>query len=71
MPIVTWVTRSPKNVRKIRGLNWLDASCSTTIVIENVSPATVISEPAITDRTVRAAEPSPVNTNWTPAMTRG
>jgi hypothetical protein len=56
---VTWVTRSPKNVRRTRGLNWLDASWSTTIVIENVNPATVMSEPAITESSVRAAEPSP------------
>ena len=61
------VIRSPKNVRRMRGLNWLAASCSTTIVIENVSPATVISEPAITDSTVRAAGPSPENTHWAPS----
>ena len=59
-PIVTCVMRSAKNVRSTRGLNWLDASCSATIVIENVSPATVIREPAITDSTVRAADASPL-----------
>ena len=53
VPMVIWVTRSPKNVRRIRGLNWLDASCRTTIVIEKVSPATVINEPAMTESTVR------------------
>ena len=36
-------------------------------MIENVSPATVISDPAMTDRTVRAAGPSPLNTNCTPS----
>ena len=66
VPIVTWVTRSPKNVRRIRGLNWLDASCNTTIVIEKVSPATVIRDPAMTDSTVRAAGPSPLKTTSTP-----
>jgi len=58
---VRWTSGSRENVRNNRGENWLLASCSVTTVSENVSDVTVISEPAIADRTVRAASAPPPN----------
>ena len=62
-PTVACVIRSPRKFGSTRGLNWLDASCSTTIVTEKVRPATVISEPAIVSKTVRAALALPPKTH--------
>ena len=41
-PRVVWVMRLPRNPPSRRGLNWLLASCMTTMVIENTSPVTEI-----------------------------
>ena len=46
------------NVRSIRGLNWLEASVSVTIMIENTTPTTVISAAASDDRICLAASAS-------------
>ncbi len=43
--------------------NWVDASTSATIVIENPTPATVIIEPAIVDSSARAPSAPPVYTH--------
>ena len=43
----TWVTRSRMKFRRMREVYWLDASASVIRVIENVTPTTVIIEPAI------------------------
>jgi len=58
---VRWTKGSRENVRSRRGENWLLASCRVTTVSENVSDVTVISEPPIADRTVRAASAPPPN----------
>jgi hypothetical protein len=41
-------------LRSIRGPNWDEANCRVNIVIENVTPATVIMDPEIADRIARA-----------------
>ena len=46
-PSGIWLPRSRRNVRSTRGENWLEASWSTTIVIVNTSPVTVIIDAAI------------------------
>ncbi len=47
-------------------MNWLETNCRVTTVIENARPATVMSDPAIVERIVRAAVASPSNANSTP-----
>ena len=42
-PSVTWVIRLPRNVPSSRGVNWLLASCMTTIVIVKTRPVSEIS----------------------------
>ena len=59
-PSTTCVTRSPMKFRRTREVYWFDASASTTKVIENVTPTTVIIEPAIVESIPRApAAPAP------------
>ena len=41
-------------LRRMREVYWLEASASVTKVIENVTPTTVIIEPAIVDNISRA-----------------
>ena len=53
-PSTTWFDRSRMKFLSMRGVNWLDARERATIVIENVTPATVIIEPAIVDSILRA-----------------
>ena len=43
--------------RRARGVYWLDTNCSTTMVIENVSAATVINAPAMVERTIQPPGP--------------
>ena len=45
--------------RSIRGPNWVEASVSVTIVIENTIPTTVITAAASAVRIVRAASAEP------------
>lgn len=66
LPATIWLTRSASRLRTTLVLNWLETSVRTTIVSENVSPATVMSEPAIVDRIPRAASASPPNAASTP-----
>ena len=66
-PATAWFSRSPRNVRNARGVNCCDTSCNDTIVIEKATPATVISDPAITESTVRAADAPAGKTSTTPS----
>src|SRR5665811_1650188 len=60
-PSTTCVTRSPMKFLRIREVYWLEASVRATRVIENVTPTTVIIEPAIVDNISR--EPSALAPN--------
>jgi len=59
MPSTTCVARSRMKFLRMRDVDWLEASASVTNTntntIENVTPTTVIIEPAILDNTPRAA----------------
>ena len=60
LPSTTCVTRSRMKFRRMREVYWLEASASVIKVIENVTPTTVIIEPAIVDRIPRApSAPTP------------
>ena len=59
VPRTTWFPRSRRKPRRSRGPNCEDASDSATRRIENVTPATVIMEPAIVDSSARAPSGSP------------
>lgn len=48
------MTRSRMKFRRMREVYWLETSASVTNTIENVTPTTVIIEPAIVDNTPRA-----------------
>src|SRR5450756_3156933 len=50
------------NVRSIRGPNWVEASVSVTIMTENTTPTTVMSDPASDDRICLAASGDPLIT---------
>ena len=50
-------------LRSMRGPNWVEASVSVTIVIENTSVTTVITAAAIVVRTCRAASAVPLITH--------
>ena len=54
IPSTTCMTRSPMKFRRIREVYWLEAKASVTRVMENVTPTTVIIEPAIVDNIPRA-----------------
>ncbi len=54
IPSVNCVTRSRMKLRRMREVYWPDASASVTRVIENVTPTTLIIEPAIVDNIPRA-----------------
>jgi hypothetical protein len=43
--------------RRMREVYWLEASASTTTVMENVTPTTVIIKPAIRGHPARAIRP--------------
>ena len=62
-PRVSWVTRSRMKLRSIRGPNWVEASVSVTIMIENTSVTTVITAAAIAVRICLAASALPLITN--------
>jgi hypothetical protein len=53
------VHRSRSSEVSTRGLNWLEASCSATIVIEKVSPAKVRTEVATVCKMARAESGPP------------
>jgi hypothetical protein len=60
IPRTTWVTRLRMKFRRMRDVYWLEASANTTKIIENVTPTTVIIEPAIVDIIPRApSAPAP------------
>src|SRR5664280_181673 len=60
IPSTSCVTRSRMKFRRMRDVYWLEARASVTRVIENVTPTTVIIEPAIVDNMPRApAAPEP------------
>ena len=60
IPSTTCVTRLRMKFRKMREVYWLEAIASTIKTIENVTPTTVIMEPAIVDIIPRApAAPTP------------
>ena len=60
IPSTTCVTRLRMKFRRMREVYWLEASASTTRVMENVTPTTVIIEPAIVDIIPRApSAPAP------------
>ncbi|CAA9301124.1 MAG: hypothetical protein AVDCRST_MAG40-366 [uncultured Gemmatimonadaceae bacterium] len=48
-PSTTWLARSRMKLRRMRGVYWLDACVTATVVMEKVTPATVIIEPAIAE----------------------
>ena len=52
-------------MRSTRGEYWLEASCSTTIVIEKTRPVTEIIAPAIVESTVRAPSIPPGKSSGT------
>ena len=54
VPKTIWLPGSRRKLRSRRGPNCCDARVSATIVIENVTPATVIIDPAIVESTARA-----------------
>ncbi len=54
-----WVHRSRSNELSTRGLNWLDASWSATIVIVNVNAAKVSTDEATVLRIARAESGPP------------
>ncbi len=58
-PSAPWVQRSRSSDRSTRGENWLEASCSATIVIEKVSAAKVSTDDATTLRIARAESGPP------------
>jgi hypothetical protein len=60
VPITTWLPRSRMKFRSSRGPNWLEASVSAATVMENTTPATVMTEPAIVDSSARAPSAPPV-----------
>ena len=55
--------RSSRKDSRIRGVNWLDASCNTTIVTENTRPVTEIMALLIVVSTLRAPSGPPSNKN--------
>ena len=60
IPSTTCVTRSRMKFRRMREVYWLEASASVIKVIENVTPTTVIIEPAMVASIPRApAAPAP------------
>ena len=60
VPSVIWLPRSRRKLRRRRGPNCCEASVSATMVIENVTPATVIIDAAMVDSTARAPSGPPV-----------
>ncbi len=64
-PNVACTTRLLRKLPSTRGVNWLLASCRTTIVIENTTPELEIIAEAIVVRTSRAASGPPGNTQRT------
>ena len=63
MPSVTCVPRSRMKLRSIRGPNWVEASVSVTIMIENTTPTTVITAAASAVRIWREASAVPLMTH--------
>jgi hypothetical protein len=63
VPKQCWLGRSRRNVRSTRGENWVLASCSATIVIENTVPVNAIVEPEMAERTWRALSGPRPNTS--------
>ena len=61
VPRVTWLTLSCTKLRGMRGPNWLEASDSTTITIENTTPAVPIITLAIVERVALAPSGSVLN----------
>ena len=53
-PSTDWLSLSAMKLRNTRGLYWVAADESTTSVIEKITPATVIIEPAIAVSMARA-----------------
>jgi hypothetical protein len=53
VPSTICVARSRMKVRRMRGVNWLEACVTASIVSEKVSPATVMIELAMADRSER------------------
>jgi hypothetical protein len=62
-PSTPWFTRSATKLRRRRGVNWLLASWSATMVTEKTVPVTVMSPPAIALRTPRAPSAPPPNSH--------
>lgn len=62
MPNVPWTTRYCRKPPSTRGVNWLKASCSTTMVMEKTRPVTEIMAEAITPSTSRAPSGPPWKT---------
>lgn len=60
VPSTTWLPRSRRKFRHSRGPNCCDARVSATMVMENVTPATVIIDAAIVESTARAPSGPPV-----------
>ena len=59
-PRVTWVIRLARKVPIRRGVNWLLASCMTTIVIEKTRPVSEIIALAIVLSRLRAESTLPL-----------
>jgi hypothetical protein len=58
-PSTVWFTRSATKLRSRRGVNWLLASCSATIVTEKTVPVTVMRPPAMAVSTPRVPSAPP------------
>ena len=58
-PSTIWVPRSFVKLRRRRGPNCEEARVRATIVIEKATPATVMVEPAMVERTLRAPSGPP------------
>ena len=58
----TWLTRSRRKVRRIRGENWVDDSCSATSVSPSTRAITVIIVPEMPISRTRASSAVPWNT---------
>lgn len=74
-PSVHWVMRVDRKSCRIRGLNWLLASCMTTMVMEKTRPVTEIIALATVPSTLRAPAGPPGKATpiwwWRAASSRG
>ena len=71
VPSTSWLPVSRMKLRSSRGPNWVEAWVRVTMVMENPTPATVITEPARVDSRRRAPSgPTPCTQRETPPSGR-